>query len=101
MKLITIYFVFINLLSGFIFAYDKNAAIRGRRRIPERTLHILELLGGVFANLLLMYTLHHKNRKFSYCAWAWVIMIGWVIIIYRVYSLMEFVYFKQNTYLWR
>lgn len=82
MKLITIYFVFINSLSGFIFAYDKNAAIRGRHRIPERTLHILELLGGVFANLLLMYTLHHKNRKFSYWAWTWVIMIGWVSVAY-------------------
>jgi len=82
MKLITIYFVFINLLSGFIFAYDKNAAIRGRRRIPERTLHILELLGGVFANLLLMYTLHHKNRKFSYWAWTWVIMIGCLSVAY-------------------
>jgi len=82
MKLITIYFVFINSLSGFIFAYDKNAAIRGRRRIPERTLHILELLGGVFANLLLMYTLHHKNRKFSYWAWTWVIMIGCLSVAY-------------------
>jgi len=85
MKLITIYFVFINLLSGFIFAYDKNAAIRGRRRIPERTLHILELLGGVFANLLLMYTLHHKNRKFSYWAWTWMIMIGWLSVTYVFY----------------
>jgi len=89
MKLITIYFVFINLLSGFIFAYDKNAAIRGRRRIPERTLHILELLGGVFANLLLMYTLHHKNRKFSYWAWTWMIMIGWLSVTYVFYLVVK------------
>jgi uncharacterized membrane protein YsdA (DUF1294 family) len=82
MKIITIYFAFINLLSGFIFAYDKNAAIRGRRRIPERTLHLLEVLGGVFANLLLMYSLRHKNRKFSYWVWTWLVIIGWLSTVY-------------------
>ncbi len=82
MKIITIYFAFINLLSGFIFAYDKNADIRGRRRIPERTLHLLEVLGGVFANLLLMYSLRHKNRKFSYWVWTWLVIIGWLSNVY-------------------
>lgn len=78
------YIGIINLLSGFIFAFDKQAAIKGRRRIPERTLHILEMLGGVFANLLLMYTLHHKNRKFSYWIWTWLVMIGWAMLIYFI-----------------
>ena len=78
------YIGIINLISGFIFAFDKQAAIKGRRRIPERTLHILEMLGGVFANLLLMYTLHHKNRKFSYWVWTWLVMIGWTVLIYFI-----------------
>ena len=76
------YFGIINLLSGLIFAFDKQAAIKGRRRIPERTLHLLEALGGVIANLLLMYSLRHKNRKFSYWIWTWVVLIGWVVMIF-------------------
>jgi len=48
--------------------------------VPERTLHLLEALGGVIANLLLMYTLHHKNRKFSYWIWTWLVLIGWGVI---------------------
>ena len=76
------YFGIINLLSGVIFAFDKQAAINGRNRVPERTLHLLEGLGGVIANLLLMYTLHHKNRKFSYLIWTWMVLIGWVMIIF-------------------
>jgi len=76
------YFGIINLLSGLIFAFDKQAAIKGRRRIPERTLHLLEALGGVIANLLLMYSLRHKNRKFSYWIWTWMVLIGWVVIIF-------------------
>ena len=76
------YIGIINLLSGFVFAFDKQAAINGRNRVPERTLHLLEALGGVVANLLLMYTLHHKNRKFSYWIWTWMVLIGWVVIIF-------------------
>lgn len=81
MKLTIVYFAIISLISGLIFSIDKQAAIKGRRRIPERILHLLEVLGGAFANLLLMYTLRHKNRKFSYWVWTWLVMIGWVVVI--------------------
>lgn len=75
----------VNVISGLLFAYDKNAANNNRQRIPERTLHLLEILGGVFANLLLMYTLRHKNRKFSYWAWTWVVILGWIFGIYMLF----------------
>ena len=78
----------INLLSAIIFTYDKHAAIKGRSRIPERTLHLLEALGGVFANILLMYSLPHKNRKFSYWVWTWLVLIGWAIVICHFYSIL-------------
>lgn len=88
------YFICINFVSGIVFAYDKSAAKRKRQRIPELTLHFLELLGGAFANLLIMYTLRHKNRKFSYWAWTWLFGIGWVIIYsyhYIVKSLILYI----------
>jgi uncharacterized membrane protein YsdA (DUF1294 family) len=80
--LIWLYLLFINLISGIVFAYDKQAAKKNRRRIPELTLHLLEIPGGVFANLLLMNTLRHKNRKFSYWVWTWLVMIGWMIVVF-------------------
>lgn len=79
------YIGIINLLSGLIFAFDKQAAIKGRRRIPERTLHLFEIIGGVFANIFMMYTLHHKNRKFSYWIWTWLIMTGWLALIITLF----------------
>jgi uncharacterized membrane protein YsdA (DUF1294 family) len=81
-SLIELYVVAINVVSAVLFAYDKKAARNNRRRIPERTLHLFEMIGGVFANLFLMYALHHKNRKFSYWVWTWLIMIGWVVLIF-------------------
>ncbi|MDD4991681.1 MAG: DUF1294 domain-containing protein [Paludibacter sp.] len=88
MKLEIVYLVIINLLSGLVFSIDKNAARKSRRRIPERTLHLLEALGGVFATVLLMYTLRHKNRKLSYWVWTWLVLIAWIILISRIYSIL-------------
>ncbi len=79
-SLIDLYVATINVASGLVFTFDKQAAIKGRRRIPERTLHLLEIMGGVFTNLLLMYSLRHKHKKFSYWMWTWVIGIGWVMV---------------------
>ncbi len=45
------------------FVWDKRAAANGRPRVPERTLHILELLGGWPGALLAMKVVRHKNRK--------------------------------------
>ena len=76
-----IYLIAINVVSGIFFLYDKNAAIKNHRRVPERTLHLLEILGGVIANTILMYSIHHKNRKFRYYGVTWVVMIGWMIVM--------------------
>jgi len=84
--LLWFYFGVINILSGIVFAYDKYAAKRNRRRIPEITLHFLEMLGGVFINIILMYIIHHKNRKFSYWVWTWLILISWLVLIFKIYN---------------
>jgi len=77
-----IYLIAINAVSGILFLYDKHAAIKSHRRIPEQTLHLLELAGGVIANMILMYSIHHKNRKFRYYGVTWVVLIGWIVTMY-------------------
>lgn len=49
-----------------LFALDKARAAQGRRRIPERTLHAIELLGGWPGALAAMALVRHKNRKPAY-----------------------------------
>ncbi len=80
-----IHLLIINLISGVLFAFDKRAAIHERRRIPERTLHLFEMMGGVFANWILMYSLHHKNRKFSYYAITYILLIAWTTLLLLIY----------------
>ena len=82
MTILYIYLVIINFISGFFFYIDKKAAIKARTRIPEKTLHLFEFIGGVFANIVLIYLIRHKNQKFSYWIWTWMIFIVWGCLIY-------------------
>lgn len=86
LNIVYIYLIIINQISGILFAYDKRAAIKSQRRIPERSLHLLEIIGGAFANIVLIYALHHKNRKPTYWFWTWLIAIVWTAILLKQYS---------------
>ena len=57
-----------SLVTFVVYGFDKGRAIHGGRRVPERTLHGLELLGGWPGALLGQAVVHHKRRKLSYMA---------------------------------
>jgi uncharacterized membrane protein YsdA (DUF1294 family) len=52
-----------SLLAFIVFGFDKHAARKNRRRVPERRLHALELLGGFPGALLAILLFHHKSSK--------------------------------------
>ncbi len=60
------------------------SATRRGKRVPESTLHILALLGGVYIMMLLMHFIHHKNKKFSFYIITLIIGVIWLGIIYYV-----------------
>lgn len=78
MKYFFIYLLLVNLIAAGIFVFDKKAAMRNGRRVPELSLHLVELLGGVFAVILLMYGIRHKNRKFKYYIFTYLILLLWI-----------------------
>lgn len=61
-----IYYLAISLVTYIVYAIDKNASTRKTWRIPENTLHLLELLGGWPAALLAMHSLSHKSKSFLF-----------------------------------
>lgn len=66
MKFLLYYLLIINIVTFLVYFIDKRKAIKGRWRIPEKHMHLLELLGGTPFAFLAHRFLRHKNRKVSY-----------------------------------
>lgn len=63
-----LYLALINIIAFFTYALDKYKAKRAMRRISERTLLTLAVLGGSIGAWLSMQIFRHKTRhlKFKY-----------------------------------
>jgi uncharacterized membrane protein YsdA (DUF1294 family) len=82
-----VYLVVVAVLGVVVFVLyglDKRAAVKGRVRTPEATLHLLELMGGWIGALVARRVLRHKSRKVSFLMVSWLIatvhlgvMVGW------------------------
>ncbi len=72
------------MMAAIAFWLDKRKAIKNKRRVSEARLHFLELLGGVFTVLPLLYIIRHKNRKFRYYFYTYLIFAGWVVLFYYI-----------------
>ncbi|MET1079045.1 MAG: DUF1294 domain-containing protein [Pseudomonas sp.] len=80
-------YLVMSLLCFLAFWWDKRAALQGRARIPERRLHLYELLGGWPGGLLAQRLIRHKNRKAAYQRRFWAIVLlhvaGWGFYLAR------------------
>ncbi|WP_417311696.1 DUF1294 domain-containing protein [Ectopseudomonas khazarica] len=63
-----------SLLSVMQYWLDKRSAQDGSQRIAEKTLHLVELLGGWPGALIAQQLLRHKTRKVSYQIVFWMIV---------------------------
>lgn len=62
MEIVIIYYVIINLAAFAVYGADKFFAKQNMRRVPEKTLLGLALMGGAFGALAGMYTFRHKTK---------------------------------------
>lgn len=76
------YLLIINIISILIFCYDKYKARNSKQRVPERVLHYLEFLGGVFGVIITMYIIHHKNSKPKYYLITYLLLFIWLLGLY-------------------
>ena len=83
MRWVLVTYAVASVAAFLAYAFDKRRAVRGGRRVPERTLHLLELVGGWPGALVAAATFRHKTAKTSYrlvrgaivclhlAAWGW------------------------------
>lgn len=76
-----------SLVTFALYADDKSRARQGKRRIPEKTLHLSELIGGWLGGFVAQQILRHKSSKESYQSVFWAIAIlhigFWLQLLWR------------------
>lgn len=69
---LTIWTLGVSTLTAILFVYDKQAAIRKWRRIPEKTLLGCCLVGGWPGGLAASQWIRHKTQKMSFRVLFWI-----------------------------
>ena len=64
-------YIGLSFLAFLAYAIDKSAAVNGRWRTPEQTLHLLSVAGGWPGALVAQQLLRHKCSKPSFMAGFW------------------------------
>ncbi|RDW21606.1 DUF1294 domain-containing protein [Oceanobacillus chungangensis] len=60
------YLLLVNVIEFFLMRVDKQKAIKGQYRIPERTFWLLALLGGAIGAYSGMKLFRHKTKHRSF-----------------------------------
>ncbi len=82
-------YVAMSLLTIRAYSRDKSAAQSGKYRIPERRLHLFEILGGWPGALLAQVYYRHKSRKISYQILFWMIVASHCFLWYHILTHRE------------
>ena len=81
MKYLFYYLIVINIITFILYGLDKLFAIKEKRRISERTLLVLPLIGGIIG-IFSMYIFHHKTKKWYFNLICIISLILWGYLIY-------------------
>lgn len=79
-----------SLASFAAYGLDKRRAATGGRRVPERTLHLLALLGGWPGAILAQRRFRHKTTKVPFRIAFWAVVVLHVVLVGAVaYTLLR------------
>ncbi len=83
LKYFYIYLMIINLITYFLYSYDKRQSkTRNARRISEKCLLTLSLIGGGLGGYLAMIFKHHKTKHWYFTITNILSIVGYTLLIY-------------------
>jgi uncharacterized membrane protein YsdA (DUF1294 family) len=80
LQLLLPWLLVINVVTGVAYAWDKVSARRGARRVPERTLLLLNVLGGFIGAWLVFFLMRHKTQHRSFWLVQSLATILWILV---------------------
>lgn len=82
--MVWLYIIAMNVLSFSFMGIDKRRARAGMRRIPERTLFVTAVAGGVFGAWLGMYAFRHKTRKRAFVVGMPLLALLFLVVVLQM-----------------
>lgn len=80
MEVLLSYLVIINLLGVLLMGTDKRRAVRGKWRIPEKTLFLVALAGGSPGILFGMQAFRHKTKHEAFRFGVPALLLGQLVL---------------------
>lgn len=82
----SIWFGVLTVVTFAAYGFDKRRAKKEGDRIPEKTLHILSLLGGWPGAIAGQKLFHHKTVKRRFRVYFWLTVFGNLLISVILYA---------------
>lgn len=79
-------YALVSIITFVAYGVDKSRAMHTRWRVPEKSLHLLELLGGWPGALVAQHYYRHKKTKLSYQVVYWMIVVVHVGVLVWYYG---------------
>jgi uncharacterized membrane protein YsdA (DUF1294 family) len=95
-KFLLLYLVFINIAAFILFTFDKYRSRVGARRVSEKNLHTMTLLGGFVGATLSMFLFRHKIKKLSFILKHIFIILLWVGGVFAYYTYADKINFLDG-----
>ena len=86
MKYLILFLLITNLITFIVFGIDKRKAVKGRWRIPEKTLLLMGLVFGSVGQLLGMKVFRHKTNKWYFWFCGMLSLAVQIVIIYEIFT---------------
>ncbi len=85
-KIVSIYYLIVNLVAFFAMGIDKRKARLNKWRIKEDYFFIISLIGGFIGYYAGMFTFHHKTKKtiFHVCFYVSLLIHGFIFFYYVI-----------------
>ncbi len=83
-KIVLVYLLAVNIASIIVCVFDKYCAIKNLRRVPEKTLFMLSIIGGSVGMFATMKLIRHKTLHKRFMIGIPVIIILQIALAFAI-----------------